>query len=267
MITIVVQGGLGNQLFQYAYGRALVEMGKEVEFDISFFENNTKYTKRHFSLDMFTLSKHIATTKKQHKQNLFTRILNKIDCDRKVRYVPVPKNADNYLADGYYNTERYFKHIREKVLNEVVLLEEGEEYKKWKEKIKGAKKSLIIHARRTDFVGSGFVNLDKEYYEKALKEFNEDCDIFLFSDDIEWLQGVVERSATSVSGNGLKDYEEFMLMSLGENFIIANSTFSWWGAWLSKAPNKKVIAPKKWFVSKFWSRANSDVVPEDWIRI
>jgi hypothetical protein len=62
-------------------------------------------------------------------------------------------------------------------------------------------------------------------------------------------------------------YEEMMLMSLGQNFVIANSTFSWWGAWLSQHPNKKIVGPKKWFRSVLWWRADRDVIPETWIRV
>lgn len=267
MITVVIQGGLGNQLFQYAYGRALMEEGKDVVFDISFFETNTKYTKRSFLLLVFKLCKHIITTATPYKQHLFTRIINKLDVDRKVRYVPVDVSKDTFIADGYYNTEKYFKDIRELLLQDIVLVEEGEEYKKWKQKIKSAKNPLMVHARRADYIQSGFVQLGKEYYNNALKEFDDDCTIFAFSDDIDWLNNTLGRKVIAVSGQGLKDYEELMLMASGKYFVIANSTFSWWGAWLSNHPGKKVVAPKRWFANHLWYRANNDVVPEDWIRV
>lgn len=267
MITVVVQGGLGNQLFQYAYGRALMTSGKDVVFDTSFFGSNHKYTKRPFLLEHFFLIDHIRTTTTYPKQKLLTRIINKIDIDRRVRHVPVKRSADNYLADGYYTSEKYFSQIRNIILEEVRLKEESIFYKEWQSRITSARKPLIIHARRTDFVGSGFVNLDAKYYEKALSYFDDDCEIFAFSDDIKWLSSVIKRPFTAVSGNNLKDYEELMLMSLGQNFVIANSTFSWWGAWLSQKEGKKVVAPKKWFKSPFWWRAEKTVVPNSWIAI
>jgi hypothetical protein len=267
MITVVVQGGLGNQLFQYAYGRVLTELGKEVVYDISFFDTNTEYTKREYLLNKFLFGQTIPTTKDHSNESLFTRILNKLDIDRRVRYIPINQQADNYVASGYFTTEKYFLSLREILLKEIVLTEKSEAYKEWEQKILHANKPLIIHARRTDYVGSGFVNLGEEYYTKALQSFDQDCDIFAFSDDIVWLEKTLKRQVTSVSGNGLKDYEEMMLMSLGQNFIIANSTFSWWGAWLSQREHKKVVAPKKWFKSPLWYRADRDTVPESWIRV
>jgi hypothetical protein len=268
MITVVIQGGLGNQLFQYAYGRALMMKGKDVIFDISFFDKETKYTKRNYQLDKFLLSNRIKTTKKSTKQNLAVRILNKIDVDRKVRYVEVNKESDDYLADGYYNTEKYFSDFRKVILEEVVLKEKSEVYNTWEQRILQNEKSLIIHARRADYKNAtGFVSLDEAYYKKALKQFDSNVSIFAFSDDIAWLSEVLGKNVIAVSGQGLTDYEEMVLMSKGKNFIIANSTFSWWGAWLSEFKDKKVVAPKKWFTSLWWGKADKDIVPASWIRV
>ena len=113
MITVILQGGLGNQLFQYAYGRALTALGKEVIFDISFFNTNSKkYTKRNYALNHFMIAKNITVTSQGKQQNIVTRLINKIDNDRKVRYVKISNNKDTYIADGYYNTEKYFIMIR-----------------------------------------------------------------------------------------------------------------------------------------------------------
>lgn len=267
MITVILQGGLGNQLFQYAYGRALMASGKDVVFDTSFFSSEHAYTKRPFLLEHFKLINSIKTVNERPKQKFLTRIINKLDIDRRIRYVPVPKDADNFLADGYYTSEKYFSHIRETILNEVQLKEDSTLYSEWRGKIKNAKKPLMIHARRTDYIGSGFFNLGEDYYEKALAHFDADCDIFAFSDDAEWLSSIIKRPITTVSGQGLKDYEELMLMSFGQNFIIANSTFSWWGAWLSQVKDKKVVAPKQYMASALYFRANRDFIPETWIRI
>lgn len=241
--------------------------GKDVVFDTTFFDTNEKYTKRPFLLDKFALIDHIKTVKHRPKQNIFVRILNKLDVDRRVRYVAAHIRSKNMLADGYYTSEKYFSHSRNILLDEIRIKDESDLYKTWKEKIAKANKPLMIHARRTDYVGSGFVNLGEDYYKEALSHFDDDCDIFAFSDDIEWLSGIIKRPVTPVSGQGLKDYEELMLMTLGENFIIANSTFSWWGAWLSQAKDKKVVAPKKYMTSSLYFRANRDFIPETWVRI
>lgn len=268
MVTVVIQGGLGNQLFQYAYGRALLELGKEVVFDVSFFDTNTKYTKREYLLDKFLIDERFFFTKEHQHQRLFTRIINKIDVDRRVRYTQVSLSADDFLADGYYVSEKYFLEIRNTLLKELVLKNKSDSYKKWEAKILSAKKPLMIHARRTDHIlNKTFTRIEAPYYEEAFAHFDEDCEIFGFSDNTEWLQSVVQHPITMVSGQGLTDYEELMLMALGHNFIIANSTYSWWGAWLSQYNDKKIIALKKWYKSIFWSRANKDVEFDGWVRI
>ena len=269
MITFVVQGGLGNQLFQYAYGRALMACGKDVVFDTSFFEADHKYTKRPYLLDKFLIGDVIKTTKEHRQQNLFTRIINKIDIDRKVRYVAISKDADNYIADGYYVSEKYFKDIRDSILSEVVLKNPSELFLTWKAKIQSAKNPLMIHARRTDHVANKtFTLLDEHYYKKAIQYFDDDCEIFGFSDAPEWLHGILpNKKITIVSGQGLTECEEMLLMSLGKNFIIANSTYSWWGAWLSQHKDKKIVVIKKWYRSIFWWRANRDVEFSGWVRI
>ncbi len=270
MITVVIQGGLGNQLFQYAYAKSKLDAGKEVQLDISFYSdrNGTKYTKRPLELFNFNIDTSIPTTTVHQGQTFLKKILCRIDPDRRVRFIPIDKNKDNYIADGYYTSEKYFSNIREVLLGELVLKEKSEAYKLFEQKILSAKKPLIIHARRGDYLTStGFTILDKDYYQRALGQFDEDCELFGFSDDPVWLQGAIGRQITTVSGNGLKDYEELSLMSLGQNFIISNSTFSWWGAWLSQHRDKKVVAPKKWFTSSLWCRANKDTIPESWVRI
>ncbi len=264
----MIQGGLGNQLFQYAYGRALLELGNEVEFDISFFDTNTKYTKREFLLDKFLIDPRFTFTKIPHKQKFFTRLLNKIDIDRQVRYIKIDPSCDNFFADGYYASEKYFSHIRNSIIQDLTLKSKSEKYKEWESKIIAAKTPLMVHARRTDHIlNKTFTRIEEEYYEKALPFFDNDCEIFGFSDNAEWLQNALKRPVTMVSGQGFTDYEELMLMSLGKNFIIANSTYSWWGAWLSQQENKKIVALKKWFSSYRWFRANSDIEFDGWIRI
>lgn len=268
MITVALQGGLGNQLFQYAYGRARMEEGKEVVFDTSFFEVNTKYTKREYLLGNFLISNSIKTTQKYPKQRFLTRIINKFDITRRVRYSKLNLDKDNYYADGYYVSEKYFLKSRDTLLKEVVLRNKSQKYIEWEQKILSAKNPLMIHARRTDHIlNKTFTRIEAPYYQEAMKHFDEDCEIFGFSDNVEWLQNIIKRPMTMVSDQGFTDYEELMLMSLGKNFIIANSTYSWWGAWLSTQPGKKIVALKKWYASLFWTWPNRDVEFDGWVRI
>ncbi len=268
MITVALQGGLGNQLFQYAYGRARMAEGKDVVFDISFFETNTKYTKREYLLGNFLIGDSIKITQEHPKQNLLIRIINKIDVTRRVRYSQANLKKDNNFADGYYVSEKYFVKIRDVILKEVVLRNKSDKYKEWEQKILSAKNPLMVHARRTDHIlNKTFTRIEAPYYQEALKHFDEDCEIFGFSDDAKWLQDTIKHPVTMVSGQGFTDYEELMLMSLGKNFIIANSTYSWWGAWLSTHQDKKIVAPKKWYASIFWTWPNQDIEFDGWVRI
>ncbi len=268
MTIVKLQGGLGNQLFQYAYGRALMERGHNVVFDTSFFSNNTNYTKRDLSLKKFKLSPEISFENIDAGMPLLKKIFYKIDNDRRVRFVNSLLKKPPRYVEGFFSSEKYFKNIRSILLKDLVLVNPSEEYKKVSLAIRNSESPLMIHARRGDYLtSSGLTILNKEYYQKALSFFSIGVTIFAFSDDPTWLQEVLGKNVYMVSGKGLSDYEELSLMSLCDNFIIANSTFSWWGAWLSKSRNKKIVAPKKWFTKKLWWRANRDVVPEDWIRV
>ena len=268
MITVKLQGGLGNQLFQYALGRSLMEKGNDVVFDKSFFTNNIKYTNRPFSLEAFKLSTKIKIENAPQTLNLFKKIFYRLDSDRRVRFVKSFLTSPNSYMDGYYNSENYFKDIRSQLLEELVLKEKTDAYIEMENLIRSTPNSLVVHARRTDYLTStGFTILDENYYKRALENFPPDVRIFAFSDDPQWLMSALGSEAYVVSGKGLTDYEELSLMTLGQNFIIANSTFSWWGAWLSQSGNKKVVAPASWFTSKLWWRANRDVVPEGWVRV
>jgi hypothetical protein len=238
-------------------------------YDVSFFETNTKYTKRKYLLDVFLIGNTIKTVTTYPRQNLFTRIINKIDVSRKVRYVPVDLSRDSYLADGYYVSPKYFSNIRDILLSEIVLKEKSEKFIEWEGRIKNAKKPLMLHARRTDMTaGTLFTCLDESYFIRALGNFDDDCELFCFTDNIPWLQEALgDRKYTMVSGEGCTDYEELILMSLCDNFVIPNSTYSWWGSWLSQNPNKKIISPKRWYIPAAWKQADEDVAGDGWVRI
>ena len=124
-----------------------------------------------------------------------------------------------------------------------------------------------MHIRRTDYTTSnGYHPVQTvEYYKKALEIIGEYDKLFIFSDDIEWCRNNLKfDNMIFIEGN--TDIEDLYLISLCKHNIIANSSFSWWGAWLNKNPNKKVIAPSKWF-GDMANLNESDIVPEGWIRI
>jgi hypothetical protein len=187
--------------------------------------------------------------------------------------------GDLFLV-GYWHSERYFADV-------------GKELRKafqFKHPLEGAAKeigrqirssnSISLHIRRGDYAALKHVEhvvgqTDLSYYEKAAAYMNERSrskgigvpTFFVFSDDIEWCKGRLKLPFPTIfvdqASAGPKASHHLRLMSLCRNNIIANSTFSWWGAWLNANPEKVVIAPKRWFANK----TNEDMIPQHWIRM
>lgn len=258
---IPLTGGLGNQLFQYAHGLKLSLIDKkEVIFDTSFFSNTGKDTHRPFLLENFNIDT-TAVFKNVPKNTLkkyFQKVLSKI--------------TGNY---GLYQSEKYFIEVKNEILKQYTLknpLSIGA--KDLLEKIKSNPNSVSLHIRRGDYVKNTKTNkyhgtCDLDYYHKAIdiiKTKMIDPAFFIFSDDIEWVKENLHiENAIYSSDKSIRDYEEMILMSKCSHNIIANSTFSWWGAYLNTNLNKIVIAPKQWTVKK--SSIELDILPEIWLQI
>jgi len=178
--------------------------------------------------------------------------------------------------DGYWQSEKYFSDIRNTIFSDFSLKKElvSARFIKIAKKMKGSN-SISIHVRRGDFVmvkktnkAHGVCPLD--YYEIAIKYISEKIcnpEFFFFSDDIEWVKKNLSTGfkENHISGEGLSDAEEMMLMSTCRHNIIANSTFSWWGAWLNSNPGKIVVSPSKFLLGS--STDNKDLIPENWHKL
>ncbi|MFA7314320.1 MAG: alpha-1,2-fucosyltransferase [Candidatus Magasanikbacteria bacterium] len=263
MIVLKLKGGLGNQMFQYAHGRSLEFSGKKVVFDISFFENNkAKHdVARDFKLCNFNIDKKVKFV---NKKNVFFDFVNKI------------KRILGFNVEEYFQSEKYFRNIEDVVRKEFTLKNEmSESASKFEQEILHNRNSVSLHIRRGDYVSDIKTNdyhgvCDLNYYERAIKYLKEkigEIKIFVFSDDISWVKENLKLdNLFFVSSEDIKDYEELILMSKCQHNIIANSSFSWWGAWLNENKDKIVIAPKKWFNNNQVNN-KSDIVPKDWIRL
>lgn len=262
--VIKIMGGLGNQMFQYAYGRSCELSGKKVIFDTSFFnQGNTKPdTARDFKLNIFNIETKAVFS---NKKNRITDFLGRI------------KRLLRSTTEGYYQNEKYFNNIDAVIRKEFTLKNSmSEEGMKWQEKIIASENSVSIHIRRGDYVQDpktsafhGACNV--EYYIKALEKITEilkmkNMEIFVFSDDILWAKENLDfpHQMYFVSDPRIADYEEMWLMSLCKHNVIANSTFSWWGAWLNNNPNKIVVGPKQWFNGK--TSEELGILPKEWIK-
>ena len=295
MIIVKLIGGLGNQMFQYAFGRSLaLKNNTTLKIDIQDLQNKAEkkdFTLRNFELNVFNVQVEIASeseiqnfmkSKTMMAKDLLTLTLPFKSNNFYLRephhhYFPLAKKAPaNTYAYGYFQSEKYFNDIRSTLLKDFTprlpLSKRSQEVADRMSKVNG----VSIHVRRGDYV-SNKVNLDvhglceADYYEKALAIISEKVDqpkLFVFSDEPNWFK---EKTKTDfpveyVEHNvGNASYEDLYLMSLCKHHIIANSSFSWWGAWLNQNLNKIVIAPSKWMNNT--PKNTKDVVPDSWIKI
>lgn len=290
MITVILSGGLGNQMFEYAAGRALsLRLKAKLSTDTYILTKRTKATRRNYELAIFNIDTPISNS-----------IINKIAIklfgiirSRKTGYLILSKlgifrdeKAQYYdsrfksLSEkttlfGYFQNENYFKDISEQLRidfkfriplkgknNEIrTLIDQGT--------------SVSIHIRRGDYANtnSNLPILDISYYNQAIEYITSQIDnphFYIFSDGIDWVKQNLDLSNFNhefIDWNKNEDsYVDMQLMSLCKHNIIANSSFSWWGAWLNNNPNKVVIAPQQWY--KGDERIHPDgFIPKNWISL
>ncbi|MDB2398545.1 alpha-1,2-fucosyltransferase [Planktomarina sp.] len=281
MIIVKIKGGLGNQLFQYAVGRSTsLSLRVPLLLDISMY--NT-YTLHEYRLGNLKIEAGIATNSEVAKfrggESLPSRIFRKNKFFRKSSFRPERHNfyydpnlvsGDNIYLDGYWQNELYFSDIRQTLLQEIApkceLTPTAQLYAK---KIKNSRNSVSIHVRRGDYLEvSGIGVLDKDYFYKAANILCDQYDnltFYVFSNDIPWCKKYLNSipNVTFIE-NTENEVQDLFLMSLCNHNIIANSTFSWWGAWLNQFRNKCVIAPKGWRLD---IDGSDKIIPKDWIII
>ena len=167
---------------------------------------------------------------------------------------------------GFFQTEKYFAHIRKEIKGDFSFKDEI--LRPCKEMIMELDNPISLHIRRTDYITNpNHTSLSLDYYQKALKEFDKSSTILIFSDDPEWCnQQELFSGDRFLIAEGNENYIDLCLMTLCKGHIIANSSFSWWGAWLSNS--KKVVAPAGWFKgSKNEHLDTKDLIPENWMKI
>ena len=236
-------GQLGNQMFQYAATKGLAS-----KLDVPFMIPNhrqvfddgigNRYTILLFDAFKLTSASLLGTLRTENyvQENGFTfnKDLFKID------------KTENCSLYGFFQTEKYFKHIEKQIRKDFAFKDEIKD--ECDDLIKQFTNPIALHIRRGDFVwnNKNHPPLGLDYYESALKLFDSDREVIIFSDDTEWCkeQELFANDRFAVAEGGDQFYD-LCLMSMCDDFIIANSTFSWWGAWL--ANRGKVIAPKELF--------------------
>lgn len=292
MIIIKLQGGLGNQMFQYALGRALSLSKKTgLAFDVRTLEHSII---RPYALGAFVLDQNFADKKDVERlarfkrrsgtdissrlYNFFIARWDKYANEKQFHFdSDIWSVSNDAYIDGYWNTEKYFKDIRPTILADFkVKAPSAGKNKEAAEDIRGSE-AVSVHIRRGDYANDPKTNavhgtLDGTYYSKAFELIGEKVEnpqLFVFSDDIGWVRKNISLPfpATYVDWNGDAPFEDIRLMSLCKHHIIANSTFSWWGAWLAENPGKIVVAPARWFNNQKKSTDTKDVLPDSWIKL
>ena len=260
-------GQLGNQMFQYASLRGIAK-NRGFNFCIPYHNevvNDSLGNKLKIELfDSFVMS------------NVTQLNIQTIDESRPISLEDGFNFNQNIFDEcpdwvnlkGYFQTEKYFKDIESEIREDFTFKNEISFL--CKHKMSEIDRPIALHIRRGDYLinSDNHTNLSLDYYDRALKEFDDDRIVIIFSDDPEWCkkQKLFSDDRFFVSENN-NNYIDLCLMSLCSDFIIANSTFSWWGAWLSKSINKTVCSPdpKKWFGKNNTHLDTSDLIPKEWV--
>jgi hypothetical protein len=253
-------GGLGNQLFQWACARNLQEKyGHSIKYDLSFYGGQDK---RRPQLNEFT---NLVFSNVEENYTLGqVSIGDSFSYTDFLRY-DLSQTQRRYNLQGYWQSEKYFEENADVIRNNLEIDPRIDYHINDNYSFIGNEKTASIHIRRTDYVTSnGYHPVQPiSYYKEALEHIEYDK-LIVFSDDVQWCRGnLIFDDMVFAEGN--TDIEDLYLMSACDNNIIANSSFSWWAAWLNKNENKKIIAPSNWF--GFGAPSSQDIIPEDWITI
>jgi len=252
MISCNLVGGLGNYMFQVAAAYSL-----SIDNNDSCVFNNE---------NIATVHKHFNT----YLPNIFRYLIisnenfSSVYSEPYFHYKKIPYK-NNLKLNGYFQSEKYFKHNREHILNLFSIDDVSKNYidNKYSDILKH--NTCSVHVRRGDYLRypEHHPICSLEYYNNSINQLPKDTKFLFFSDDVVWCENTF-KGENFIFVNGNEDYIDMWLMSLCKNNIIANSSFSWWGAWLNKNKNKTVIAPKEWFGTRL-NHITKDVYCDDWI--
>lgn len=289
MVIIKITGGLGNQLFQYSFGKYIEKsLDGNVKYDTQTNLQANNFTKRTLDLKKFKVNLPIASDQEiktflkfrtgffWRLERKFNQILGKLNS----KYL-VQKNAhcsklptkDNAYYDGYWQCYEYLDDVRDLILEQIKAPESF--YEKHQNLLNQMQNSdsVAIHVRRDDYINikvnaSLFEVCDVDYYNEAVNTISKNLNnpqFFIFSQDEEWVEdNFAGDNFQYIKGNSTID--DLLLMSHCKHNIIANSTFSWWSAWLNNNSDKNIIAPKKWYKGKR-NIETKNLIPKNWLRI
>ena len=297
MIMLRLMGGLGNQLFQYSVGRALaIQHNTSLKLDLSLLLDRTAIEHRvfrDFELADFPIQAELATEKEASffhpkRDTFFQKVGAKVHTflhspnvyiESDMRYdSSVSLLPNDTCLVGNFQSEQYFSGIETELRKELTLdLPLSREVLALKEEMETTN-SVALHVRRGDYVSNPLFSrtlgaLPLEYYYEALSYLEKNIPsfkVFIFSDDPNWCRGNMDLDypfyivADKVSGEKAHK-KDMMLMGACKHYILSNSSFAWWGAWLNPSSTKIVLAPKTWYRSP--EIDDRDIVPKSWHKI
>lgn len=285
MVVVQIIGGLGNQLFQYAFKMAYDSVNNEkCLIDNTAYKDYLTFA---YQLDLFHIENCVAGPAQiQQSKHAHWAIKYKFPFRfiKKCRYRTVKEKIENIYEpellhrsgdvyfSGYFQTPQYFEHIRDDILRTFKLKKRlNKANSDMLQKIKKSGNAVSVHIRRGDYLKFSDIYgcVTDKYYDNAMKYIADHIKkpkFFVFSDDIQWCRDNIPKCYDVVFvdiNDGAHGYFDMELMKNCKHNIIANSSFSWWGAWLNENPNKIVIAPKQWFNDN----RPTDIIPKDWIKM
>ncbi|GHT45763.1 alpha-1,2-fucosyltransferase [Bacteroidia bacterium] len=265
MNIIRLHGGIGNQLFQYAFGEYLrLTAGKDVKYDISAFGKAKSQPLRHFELEVLNRNIPVVENMPFGHRGLLNKLLRCVVCwMRGSKYLQGYWQKELYPNELLRNNPDFFAPRAEKPI-EIQAIEN---------EISANEQSVALHIRRGDYFSSTkaakrYGVCDVEYYQKAIAFFlqqnRKNCKFFVFSDDLDWVKQhiTLPEGTCYVPNHDLNSFWYIYLMSCCRHNIISNSSFSWWGAYLNKNNDKVVVCPLRWMLN-----SNKTIALEDWVKI
>lgn len=286
MNIVKIQGGLGNQLFQYAYGLYLEKkLGSSVKYDLGLTLRDKSFTNRDLDIEKIGIklplaSKNEAMAYKKLPMELWrierklTHLFPWINRSYIVRnnpHTPFPIKNDTYY-DGYFQRWEYVREILEILRGNITFPQEI--YHKYHQQLTDIEdqNATAIHIRRSDYIhipknAKTFEICDMSYYNEAIRIIREKTGskkFFIFTQDKDWARENFNNPEFTIF-EGESAIEDFVMMMRCKNQIIANSTFSWWAAVLNPNPSKIVFSPRKWY--KDGKYRLEDFIPEAWYQV
>jgi hypothetical protein len=289
-VVVRLVGGLGNQMFQYAAARSVsYRLGADLRLDLSWFGADPD---RQFALSPFHVKAEIIPA--EHSKPLrsgaiirYGRRLLRLLCpnqggipvfmEHSFEFDPaIDQVVAPVLLEGYFQSEKYFNSIREHIAQDFSL--HGAPSPRAEKILRDIRQcdAICVHIRRGDYVNNSAANAyhgvcSLDYYKSGLEEVIKGLEsphCFVFSDDMAWVRHNFETKipTTLVDIHGVTEaHEDLRIMAACKRFVIANSSLSWWGAWLGSREGKIVVAPRQWF--KGGKNSTTDLIPENWIQL